>query len=429
MINICLFFGDIKRKLDCARPDLGNPGIGGTQWCILTLAYYLSQNTQKYKVAIISGSSLNTADTIDVIVSKESPVVLAQKYQADLLILKAPTSLSLQNDIAHSSIKVVLWAHNYLLSDFTRWASKTEQVKGVIFVGKEQYERYIDDDISTKSTYIYNIVNDNIHTSQRPNYSHNVVYMGAIVPSKGFHIVAKMWKGILKEVPNAKLLVIGSGRLYNDEAETGRFGIAADSYERSFAKYITDNNGELLPSVTFLGMLGKEKYDVFLNGCVGIINPSAKTECLPCSVIEMNSAFLPVVTKYGTGFPDVIKNGETGSLMRTYRGIQNEVIRYLKDKEMRKERGEKSKRFVNNFSAEELIPKWELVLGQILNDRFLPLYERPKQNYTNMAKWLRIINRYLRFSLRLKFIPSIISIETTLYKIIKSYRTKLGLKD
>ena len=54
------------------------------------------------------------------------------------------------------------------------------------------------------------------------NGGHNVVYLGGLNKYKGFHVLAKAWKKVLAEVSDAKLIVLGSGKLYNRETSMGR---------------------------------------------------------------------------------------------------------------------------------------------------------------------------------------------------------------
>lgn len=63
----------------------------------------------------------------------------------------------------------------------------------------------------------------------------------------------------IKKVPQAQLYVIGGGNLYNRNAVMGKYGIATQEYENEFMPYITDDDGKILPSVHFCGILGKEK--------------------------------------------------------------------------------------------------------------------------------------------------------------------------
>ena len=60
-----------------------------------------------------------------------------------------------------------------------------------------------------------------------------VTYVGSLTKGKGFHVLAKEWKNILKAVPDAELYVLGSGKLYDNKAELGEYGLAEKTYENN----------------------------------------------------------------------------------------------------------------------------------------------------------------------------------------------------
>jgi glycosyltransferase involved in cell wall biosynthesis len=74
--------------------------------------------------------------------------------------------------------------------------------------------------------------NENHEYISPENKEQIVTYVGALIPTKGFHKLAKVWKNILKKVPTAKLQVIGDGKLYNKNAVLGPHGIAEAKYEK-----------------------------------------------------------------------------------------------------------------------------------------------------------------------------------------------------
>lgn len=48
-ISLSIYFGDINHTLDARNPQFGNPGVGGTQYCMLLLAYYLNMYAKDYQ--------------------------------------------------------------------------------------------------------------------------------------------------------------------------------------------------------------------------------------------------------------------------------------------------------------------------------------------------------------------------------------------
>lgn len=81
-----------------------------------------------------------------------------------------------------------------------------------------------------------------------PNFKreHNVCYIGSLHPAKGFQFLAQAWPKVLKEVPDANLFIIGSGKLYGRNAQLGKWGIAKEEFEEEFMPYITQNGKSLI---------------------------------------------------------------------------------------------------------------------------------------------------------------------------------------
>jgi glycosyltransferase involved in cell wall biosynthesis len=200
-----------------------------------------------------------------------------------------------------------------------------------------------------------------------------------------------MWNDILKEVPNAKLYVVGSGRLYNHWAELGPLGVASREYEAMFAKYIAPN-GKLIPSVKFCGDLGLEKSEIYYKTTVGVTNFRPESFCL--SALDMEACGVPVVNRNSYGVLDTVKHNQTGLLGRNKKEIKLYIIRLLKDRELNIRLGRKAKRFAESeFLPEKLVLQWMKLFDDIINDRPCE-YIKPTKNFRNNMKWLRIINRW-----------------------------------
>lgn len=135
--------------------------------------------------------------------------------------------------------------------------------------------------------------------------------MGAVIPSKGLHLLAKAWPEVKKAVPDAELFVIGNGNLYSRNKDTsglGALGLAEKDYEQMFSKYITEDN-KLSEGVHLLGVLGKEKYDVLAEMKVGVPNPSGRTETFCICAVEMQMMGARIVSKRCAGYLDTVYNG------------------------------------------------------------------------------------------------------------------------
>lgn len=82
---------------------------------------------------------------------------------------------------------------------------KLEELKAAfanVFVGRQQYDRYVDHKIILKSTYIYNMYPMEKKQKRKFENQHTVTYIGSLVPEKGFQVLAAAWKKIIAEVPD-----------------------------------------------------------------------------------------------------------------------------------------------------------------------------------------------------------------------------------
>lgn len=426
-MKIAFYFDDpYLTPADYSQPQLGNPGIGGTQYCFLLLMYHLRLIKSAYELTVYhySDSVFPTGVSCVKIRNFSQCLQLAELAKQDFLIMAQTSQKTIWEAIENSSQKVIFWGHNFYYTDLCRWVSRTPQVVANVFVGKQQYDYYLDHPIIRKSTLIYNMIADPSASCQRHNDSQTVVYMGALIPAKGFHLLARMWKSILQEVPEAKLKVLGSGKMYNSNLPLGKLGIAEKSYEESFLPFLTDERGQLLDSVEFLGILNKEKYNLFLNASVGVVNPSMHRETFGMGIVEMATAKLPCVTRRNTGHIDTLENGETGFLCRSSREIKDKIVYLLKHPDQNERLGECTKKNVQRFFPNLIVPQWIQLFERLQSGVTTQPYLGVSKPYTTNFKWFVMINRFFRFSCRLSFLPSSIEWEYMLRKLLSNLLCK-----
>ena len=348
-------------------------------------------------------------------------ILQSQKNKDDFLIIKNPSQEgNVYRFISQTNHKILIWCHNFILSDYADYLSKLNNVAAVVFVGKQQYDRYMDHDIIKKSVCIYNIVSDPQPKIIERALKKYVVYLGALTYVKGFHILASIWNDILNEVPDAELFVLGTGQIYSRDKKMGKFGVASEDYERLFMPYLLDKFGNIIPSVHFMGIAGQEKYNLFCDASVGIVNPSGRTETFGMGVIEMNSSFLPVVTINKNGYPDTVKNGINGYLCNNKNEIKDKIVYLLKNPDKNRELGIKGKQLVRSYSGENILPQWLKLFESIMNDdKKVFSFQSPSIPFNNNFKCVRVVIRFFRYTLHLKFIPPLIKIETFVYKLLR----------
>lgn len=421
MIKIGVEIPDEKFSgIDLSNPELGNPGVGGSEYLFTLLASQLKKRGLDITIYHYSENTLPENSRDYMVKDSISMLNKATSDGINILIHQVGKTIEWYQALEKTCINSVAWAHVYLEYSELKAIRKCKNVKRVVFVGKEEYDSYIDDDIIEKATYIFNMIPmQTVACKRELNNKKRVTYVGSLVPAKGFHKLAQIWPEIIKRVPSAELYVIGNGKVYDRNAKLGKFGISQEDYENSFMKYLTDNQGNILPSVRFLGIVGNEKSDIFKNTSIGIVNPTALTETFCVSAVEMEYTYVPVISKRKWGLLDTIDDGRTGYLFRKSSDFIEKMVYLLNNDELNQKMGENAHEFVKEkFDMEKIIPLWVSLIDEI--DKDIPVkYYGVQKNWGNDYKWIKGCIRFLRFNLRMKWIPSFGDLKNILKIILK----------
>ena len=411
--------------VDCSDLMRGNPGIGGTEYCILLLAQAYKQFFSDERVTLFSSaeSDMPNVDAIVLVSNIQDLCDKANKLSVDLLVTSAvykgqPLPKDFFAKIEEKKIKTILWGHNFYLSDFCNSVAKCEYIKANVFVGRQQYDRYVDHRVIKKSTYIYNMYPQPAHRGRNKLGNHVVTYIGSLVPLKGFHILASAWKQVLERVPDAELMVIGSGKLYGRNSKLGQYGIAEEAYEQSFMFGLQDEQGNILPSVHFLGVMGTEKTDIIAQTAVGVVNPSGRTETFGISALDFESLGVPVVTIAKGGFLDTVVDHETGILYQNPSQIADGIVELLKDPVKNELYGANGKKKAEQFMPQRIIGQWDDLFRRVVADKPLQFHKPDDFMHTNL-KSIRWKNRQLKNKLRMEYPVSVIGLETLARKLLR----------
>lgn len=148
-------------SVDCKNLLVGNPGIGGTEYCVLLLAqaYKMYYSNNKVTLFVAKQGILPEVDNYVVVNGIDDLPAKAQKEDVDVLVVSAvyngiPLPQSFFDDISAKKIKTILWGHNFYLSNFCDKICKCEYAKANVFVGRQQYDRYVDHAVINKSMLI-----------------------------------------------------------------------------------------------------------------------------------------------------------------------------------------------------------------------------------------------------------------------------------
>lgn len=380
-------------QVDCSAILQGNPGIGGTEYMIMAVSYLLAirNNGLKIKTYVRSQGIFPKEYNYETVDSFVDAVNRASTDGYDYCIFKHEADLISSGalDAVDKNIKLIVWDHVFACYWELDYYAKNPQIYRIVNVGREMNDLYRDHRVFEKSLFIYNGIDldgvrEQVEKHPFDKRGNNVVYVGALVPFKGFHLLAAAWPEILKKVPDAELYVIGSGKLYDSNAEMGRFGIAERSYEDLFMRYLSKND-EIIPSVHFMGNMGHDKNDILLQAKVGVPNPSGITETFCISAVEMQVMGELVTTINYPGFMDTIKNG---ILYRNKKNLAKNVVRLLKSANRNYE--ETMNFFEKNFSFDAVVREWEMLLCNRICGR-----EEKISNPFYRMKWMKELKRIL----------------------------------
>jgi glycosyltransferase involved in cell wall biosynthesis len=380
MRSIAFLLDDLAvHSANLADPALGNPAVGGTEYSFVSLAHELAIRGLA-RVTLFHRNRTNIyPGTFRAIVTDPYPAglrsLLTQGGPIDCLIVRGHDSLPSSGvmDSVPKHLPVIVWAHNHLTSATLSYFAKCDQIKRVVYVGREQCALAGGAACQYKSTYIVpaSYVAPRLNVSTAPR----AVYIGSLVPQKGFHRLAKLWPRIRTACPTAELDVIGSGRVYKHDQQLGSLGIASLEYERLILKYLRDDPTQY--GVVFHGKMGVEKYHLVIRAMVGLPNPTGFTECCPASVVEMSCCGVPVVALRQWGMCDTVLDGVTGYLCTDDREYVSRVTSLFADPNRARLMGIAAQRFVQEqFSFAIVCEQWARLWDEVVSSA-TPKYSVP----------------------------------------------------
>jgi glycosyltransferase involved in cell wall biosynthesis len=280
---------------------------------------------------------------------------------------------------------------------------------------------WIDNPVARKATVIKN--GQYLPESHGIKYSEPkyVTYLGSIVPQKGFHLLAKIWPEVHKQNPDLRLKVIGSGSLYDPNAQMGKFGIADEQYESLFMNYL----GESISSVDFLGKINaEEKNQVVSKSFIGIANPSGNTENCPASALDFEAYGVPVVSVYKLGLIDTVDNMRTGVLVKNYKRIPKALNKLVINTHFRNELSENCLNYLStNFDFTIIVNEWmDLFSFEVTAEKYRKI---SFSNTCNLKEKTAYILSYVSLPLnRFIFFPSYVEVESLIRKYLRRFKKK-----
>ena len=125
-----------------------------------------------------------------------------------------------------------------------------------------------------------------------------VLFVGRLVENKGVHILLNAFRGVQNKVENAKLLIIGKGKMEDDL--------------RLLAKELG-----IEKSILFLGKFPQEIMPSVYSGADVFVLPTLHSEPFGIAAVEALSSGVPTIASSIGGLKGIVEHGETGFLINS----------------------------------------------------------------------------------------------------------------
>lgn len=373
-MKISVFFNNTSHEgRDVREIEKGNPGMGATDYMFFLIGHLLALRDNGIEVTMMLTRPMVFAEGVkqEIVSSMTAAYESCCEQGIDYMIIQHNSRYVKEIKQLHEgTAKIIVWCENFVDVNEWNFYAKCRMVERLVAVSREQSDAYRDHRLYLKTDWIFNCVvipssfleNLTPATERKPI----VTYIGAVIPGKGFHLLARAWPKVLREIPNAELYVIGNGGLYGDRVEFGRWKLAEKSYEDSFMGFLSDGD-QLLPGVHLMGVMGNEKFDVLRKTKVGVPNPSGLTETFCNSGVEMQMMGATIASRRCIAYMDTVYNG---TLVKSPNQLAEAIVKELRSNEDRY--AETRKYIEENFSSEVVVGQWEkLFLEAIPNSRKL----------------------------------------------------------
>lgn len=203
-----------------------------------------------------------------------------------------------------------------------------------------------------KVAYLPNSIDINLFTPRKEKEDDLLLFVGRISPEKGIHILIKSLQYLKEPV---RLVVIGPPAWNVD-------------YHQNILRMIKRENNRGKHEIKYLGAMEQIELVEWYQKASLFILPSF-AEGSPVTILEALACETPVIATPVGGIPEIIKNHETGILVRPEAHHLAEAIQYLiENKYMRLKMGRKGRIYViKEHSLEVVVKKLCTIYQQLIH--------------------------------------------------------------
>ena len=313
--------------------------------------------TEKYDIYVVTNYKYSKDYWIDSrikhIVAKNNSLIknATKDLNIDFVILQNIGGRSTVNFYRQFCKKVIGMFHGLYMSamfhnsigPYKSWKN-FDYFDAFVFIGYDDYFFYkklgFENEIFIPNLYTFDP--DKVKSSKL--IGHNIVMLGRAADKvKGYYYAVKTMPLIVKEVPDAKLIILSSN--------------SNIKFLKDYAKNLSVYDNIEFKSYT------KNISKVFWNSSV--LMYTSLSEAFPLAMVEGKAHGLPVVA-FDVACSPPYQSGVINVDMLDIEALANETVKILKDENYRKEKGKEAKLSLNQFNNEETAKLWEKLFKSLL---------------------------------------------------------------
>ncbi|MCD6593524.1 glycosyltransferase family 4 protein [Candidatus Bathyarchaeota archaeon] len=243
--------------------------------------------------------------------------------------LRIPSILTNHTIFIASSAKYVWVPASYILYPYRRYINKACLITAVSRAAAKFIEHFAN---GKEIIVVPNGVDIELFESVEKNTQPEkptILYVGRLAYRKGLQVLVRAMPFILKEFPNARLIIAGKGYM--------------DGFIRMLIKTLN-----LEGNVRMLGFIPDEKLPELYASSSLFVMPSLYCESFGITLLEAMASGRPVIASNVGGIPEVVKDGVTGLLFK--RGdaedLADKIIKVLSDRNLARSLASNAKELV-----------------------------------------------------------------------------------
>lgn len=398
----------------------GEWGLSGSYGSWLLVASALAQ--RGHQVSIYhTGGRIEGSDKVHLKHLKHCPDMLSlvqavSMSTPDVCVWCWTGSMDGLAALADAGVRAWLWCQNPLPVERLELI-RANHISGIVMVsdtlrmGFRPYPEF------KRVLYVHNPLHPVFAVPPLPRRSQAVVvFTGHLGETKGAHRLLQTWAYVRRQEPTARLVIVGTRRLYGDHLAVGPRGLAAPEFEAGYIQPLEDEFGSLdAAGVEFAGLLSPLKMrDIYAQASLGCVNfnwdGSLETFC--CAAIEMLACELPVLSFARGGLPETVGQSGSAYLLRSpdLKQAAKRIVELLSQPEELRQAGQRGRQFVlERYGLDKIASDWEKLLtspdAYFRQIQAAPQHQQPwRALYLDMLRWGRPLglDRLLRRAVGLR---------------------------